>query len=131
MNEKFDQSENVNNEKTENYEQVSLNENLKNEIENVPDLRRSQRNIKKSSRFDDNFVCSGCIYVSYCSSDSSENFDKAIKCDESSFWVDAMNKKMNSLKKNKTWELVEKPKSEKVLDLKWIYTKKAENVYVK
>ena len=36
---------------------------------------------------------------------------------------------MNSLKKNKTWVLVEKPKNEKVLDLKWIYTKKAENVY--
>ena len=36
---------------------------------------------------------------------------------------------MNSLEKNKTWELVEKPKNEKVLDFKWIYTKKSENVY--
>ena len=26
-----------------------------------------------------------------------------------------MNKEVNSLKKNKTWELVEKPKNEKVL----------------
>ena len=30
---------------------------------------------------------------------------------------------------NKTWVLVEKPKKEKILDLKWIYTKKSENVY--
>ena len=36
---------------------------------------------------------------------------------------------MNSLEKNKTWELVEEPKNEKVIDLKWIYIKKSENVY--
>ena len=40
-----------------------------------------------------------------------------------------MNKEMNSLKKNQTWKLVEKPKNEKVFDLKRIYTKKNENVY--
>ena len=40
-----------------------------------------------------------------------------------------MNKEMNSLKKNKTWELVEKPKNDKVIDLRWIHTKKSENVY--
>ena len=36
---------------------------------------------------------------------------------------------MNSLNKNKTWVLVAKPKKERILDLKWIYTKKSENVY--
>lgn len=40
-----------------------------------------------------------------------------------------MNKEMNSLEKNQTWQLVTKPKNEEVLDLKWIYTKKSENVY--
>ena len=34
-----------------------------------------------------------------------------------------MNKEMNSLKKYQTWKLVEKPKNEKVLDLKWILRK--------
>ena len=69
------------------------------------------------------------IYVNYCSADSPVSFKEAIESDESNFWVDAMNKEMNSLQKNKTWVLVEKPKNEKVLDLKWIYTKKTENVY--
>ena len=54
------------------------------------------------------------IYVNYCSADSPVNFKEAIGSDESSFWVDAMNKVMNSLKKNKTWELVEKPKNKEV-----------------
>ena len=39
-----------------------------------------------------------------------------------------MHKEMNSLMENKTWELIEKKKNENELDLKWIYTKKAENV---
>ena len=36
---------------------------------------------------------------------------------------------MNSLKKNKTWVLVEKPKNGNVLDVKWIYNKKNEHMY--
>ena len=79
---------------------------MNNEIENIPDVRRPQRNIKKPSRFNDNFLCSGCIYINYCSADSPVSYKEAIESDESSFWQDAMNKEMNSLKKNKTWVLV-------------------------
>ena len=76
-------------------------ENVENEVEKVPDLRRSQRTIKKSSRFDDNYEYSGCIYVNYCSADSPVSFKEAIESDESNFWIDAMNKEMNSLEKIK------------------------------
>ena len=96
----------------------------KKNFQNLPDSP-----LKKPSRFDDNYVYSGCIYVNYCSADSPVSFKEVIESDESNFWVDAMNKKMNSLEKKKTWEeLVEKPKNEKVIDLKWIYTKK---IYIK
>ena len=60
-------------------------ENVENEVEEVPDLRRSQRTIKKPSRFDDNYVYSGCIYVNYCSADSPVSFKGAIESDESNF----------------------------------------------
>ena len=83
-------------------ENLNNNENVENEVEEVPEIRRSQRNIKKSSRFDDNYVYNGCIYVNYCSADSPVSFKELIECDESSFWVDAMNKEMNSLEENKT-----------------------------
>ena len=110
----------------------NLNENEHDKIDNVvevPELRKSKRDIRRPSRFDDNYVYHGCIYVNYCSADSPVSFNEAVESNESSFWIEAMNKEMDSLNKNKTWQLVEKPKNEKVLDLKWIYTKKSENVY--
>ena len=83
LNKSFEQNENINDKENENLK--NSNKNLENEIENVPGLRRPQRNIKRPSRFSDNFVYNGCIYVNYCSADSPENFDKAIRCDKSSF----------------------------------------------
>ena len=93
--------QNVNGKENENLE--NLNENVENEVEEVPEIIRSQRNIIRPSRFEDNYVYSGCTYVNDCSADSPVNFKKAIESDQSGFWVDAMNKEMNSLKKNKTW----------------------------
>ena len=43
-------------------ENLKNNENVENEVEEVPEIRRSQRNIKKPSRFDDNYVYNGCIW---------------------------------------------------------------------
>ena len=82
----------------------NVSENLNNN--DVSELTRSKRDIRKPSRFDDNYVY-GCIYVNFCIADSPVNFDEAVNCYESSFWVEAMNKEMISLKKNKTWKLVE------------------------
>jgi len=38
-----------------------------------------------------------------------------------------MNKEITCLMKNKTWILVNKPKDKKILDVKWVYTTKADN----
>jgi len=38
-----------------------------------------------------------------------------------------MNHEMNCLAKNQTWQLVEKPKGVKILDLKWVFTNKIDN----
>ena len=40
-----------------------------------------------------------------------------------------MNREMECLKKNDTWKLVEKPKDKKILDLKWVYTKKTNDKF--
>lgn len=38
-----------------------------------------------------------------------------------------MNKEFNCLSRNKTWRLVDQPKNKKILDVKWVFTKKSEN----
>jgi len=38
-----------------------------------------------------------------------------------------MNRETNCLAKNQTWQLVEKPKGVKILDLKWVFTNKIDN----
>ena len=45
---------------------------MNNKIKNVPDVRRPERNIKKPSRFNDNFVYSGCIYRTFAGSPRGE-----------------------------------------------------------
>ena len=40
-------------------------------------------------------------------------------------WLKTMEEKMNSLKKNQTWVLVENPERQKLVGCKWIYKRKA------
>nr|GEV03230.1 retrovirus-related Pol polyprotein from transposon TNT 1-94 [Tanacetum cinerariifolium] len=42
----------------------------------------------------------------------------------SSKWKDAMKEEMDSLKKNKTWELVDHPSGQKLMSCKWLFKKK-------
>ena len=37
-------------------------------------------------------------------------------------WKDAMREEMGALEKNKTWEIVERPKGKNIVDCKWIFT---------
>ena len=39
-------------------------------------------------------------------------------------WKDAMREEMSALEKNKTWEIVERPKGKSIVDSKWIFTLK-------
>ena len=37
-------------------------------------------------------------------------------------WIVAMREEMSALEKNKTWEIVDKPKGKNIVDCKWIFT---------
>ena len=47
-----------------------------------------------------------------------ENFEEAVK---EECWRKAMQDEIDVIEKNQTWELVERPKEKKVIDVKWIY----------
>lgn len=48
-------------------------------------------------------------------------FNDAMQSKDSSNWKQAMQEEMDSLIKNQTWELVDKPKNQKLLGCKWIF----------
>lgn len=54
------------------------------------------------------------------------SYHEVVSSAESRFWQLAMAEEMESLIKNKTWILVDRPKNQKVVSCKWIYKKKFE-----
>ncbi|KAG8474425.1 hypothetical protein CXB51_033824 [Gossypium anomalum] len=52
------------------------------------------------------------------------NYSEAISCEDSEKWMFAMQEEMESLHKNKTWNLVKLPKGKKTVRCKWVFKKK-------
>ncbi|KAG8474407.1 hypothetical protein CXB51_033681 [Gossypium anomalum] len=52
------------------------------------------------------------------------NYSEAISCEHSEKWMFAMQEEMESLHKNRTWDLVKLPKSKKVDRCKWVFKNK-------
>jgi len=90
-------------------------------------LRRSERERKKPDRYGEIATYSNYIYVNFVSTDSPTTYEKAVNSEGSLDWKQAMNKGIKCLIKNKTWKLVNRPKDRKILDVKWVYTTKADN----
>ncbi|KAK5773528.1 hypothetical protein PVK06_049834 [Gossypium arboreum] len=52
------------------------------------------------------------------------NYSEAISCEDSEKWMFAMQEEMESLHKNRTWDLVKLPKGKKAVRCKWVFKKK-------
>ena len=50
--------------------------------------------------------------------------EEAMKSNDSAFWKEAVNDKMDSIMENKTWKLVDLPPGSKPIGYKWIFKKK-------
>ncbi|GJX94025.1 retrotransposon protein, putative, ty1-copia subclass [Tanacetum coccineum] len=48
-------------------------------------------------------------------------YQEAVACEDSSKWKAAMKEEMDSLRKNKTWELVDHPAGQKLVSCKWLF----------
>ncbi|KAL0312863.1 UNVERIFIED_CONTAM: Retrovirus-related Pol polyprotein from transposon TNT 1-94 [Sesamum radiatum] len=82
---------------------------------------RERRERRIPSRFRD-------FHLALNSEDSEPtSYDDALKSPKSEFWIKAMKEEMKSLKDNKTWVLVPKPKNTSIVDSKWIFKLKNEN----
>lgn len=69
------------------------------------------------------------IYVNYVDANVPNTFEEAMNSNNQKQWQMAMDSEINSLNKNNTWQIVEKPKDKKVIDVKWVFKKKNNNEY--
>lgn len=116
----------------ENIENNYANDNDSNNVENksrdnLKIKRTSTRKKSPVNRFGN--PVSHFIYVNYIDANVPNTFEEAMNSSEYKQWETAMDSEINSLKKNNTWKVVERPKDKKVIDVKWVYKKKNNNVY--
>ena len=55
------------------------------------------------------------------SADDPSTFNEAMQSKDKAKWKDAMNDEINSLKENKTWDLVRLPAGKRVVKNKWVF----------
>ena len=99
----------------------------KDNLEQLKIRRRSIRDKKSPIRYPEN--SSNNIYVNYCRVDTSYSCEEAMSKNDSESRIKAMDKEIQSLNENKTWELVKQIPNENVLDVKWVYSKKSDDTY--
>lgn len=103
--------------------QASQNDNVQNVVNPVP-TRRSER-VKQAPTWQND-------YEMYKISEKSsykepKTFLQAVKSSESSEWIEAMNQELNSLDRNQTWQLVNRPSDKNVVGCKWVFKRKQDN----
>lgn len=69
------------------------------------------------------------IYINYINANVPNTFEEAMNSNDYKQWQIAMDSEINSLNNNNTWQIVERPKDKKVIDVKWVFRRKNNNVY--
>ncbi|GJW18326.1 retrotransposon protein, putative, ty1-copia subclass [Tanacetum coccineum] len=100
------------------------------ETNQTPDLTdyqlardRERRTRTKPLRFRDESNMAACAFTTAEEEDTHEplTYQEAVACEDSSKWKAAMEEEMDSLRKNKTWELVDHPAGQKLVSCKWLF----------
>ncbi|GJS62213.1 retrotransposon protein, putative, ty1-copia subclass [Tanacetum coccineum] len=84
---------------------------------------REPRTRTKPLRFQDESNMAAYAFAAAEEEDTHEplTYQEAVACEDSSKWKAAMKEEMDSLRKNKTWELVDPPAGQKLVSSKWLY----------
>ncbi|GJX92245.1 retrotransposon protein, putative, ty1-copia subclass [Tanacetum coccineum] len=100
------------------------------ETDQTPDLTdyqltrdREPRTRTKPLRFQDESNMAAYAFAIIEEEDTLEplTYQEAVACEDSSKWKAAMEEGMDSLRKNKTWELVDHPAGQNLVSCKWLF----------
>ena len=88
---------------------------------------RERRSIKVPSRYGYADIMVFTFSVAEDISDEEpKTYSKAVTGKEKDKWLVAVNEEMQSLYKNRTWRLVDKPSNSRAMSCKWIFKRKQE-----
>ncbi|KAG8493847.1 hypothetical protein CXB51_011132 [Gossypium anomalum] len=113
---------------TESTPQVSTK--IENRVASSPQYsiakNRTKREIKPPKKYAEADLVAYALNVAEDIDANQEpsNYSEAISCEDSEKWMFAMQEEMESLHKNKTWDLVKLPKGKKTICCKWVFKKK-------
>ncbi|GKA96534.1 retrovirus-related pol polyprotein from transposon TNT 1-94 [Tanacetum coccineum] len=84
---------------------------------------KEPRTRTKPLRFRDESNMVAYAFVAAKEEDTDEplTYQEAVACEDSYKWKAVMKEEMNSLRKNKTWELVDHPAGQKLMSCKWLF----------
>ncbi|GJV90021.1 retrotransposon protein, putative, ty1-copia subclass [Tanacetum coccineum] len=87
---------------------------------------REPRTRMKPLMFQDESNMDAYAFVAAKEEDNHEplTYQEAVSCEDSSKWKAAIKEEMDSLRKNKTWELVDHPIRQKLVSHKWLFKTK-------
>lgn len=88
---------------------------------------RTRRTIKPPTRFSNTDMLYFALNVAEnIECEEPKNYQEAISYEENRQWALAMKEELESLEKNGTWILIDKPRKQKLVSCKWLFKKKAE-----
>lgn len=117
--------ENTNNSCEDN--DYKLEETLQEPVQSVQvkDNNQGGRELRnRSQRKQTEFYGFPVAHFSHLAKNIPNNYNEAIMNDEKGNWLAAMQDEINSLYENGTWVLVDKPENRKIIDNRWVYTRK-------
>ena len=89
--------------------------------------RKSTRNRKSPVRYPEKE--SNNIYVNFCRVDTPCTFEEAMDRKDREKQIKAVDNEIESLIESKNWVLVNKRKDKEILELKWVYSRKSNDVF--
>lgn len=109
--------------KVDDSENESDKEASPNDLKNYMLARdRKKRTIRPPSRFDDADVAAYALMMSeVIEEDEPLTFGEAIRSRNGKKWRGASDEEMDSLERNGTWILIDRPKGERTIGCKWIF----------
>lgn len=114
------------NELDEFYDTVEDEEDKRQKASEVDEVipSRPRRERKLPEKYKDHVV-----YVNVCDAGVPDSYEAAINGSEAKLWKNAMDDEINSLEQNNTWQIVDAPKNNKIIDVKWIFRIKSNGRY--